>query len=840
MSGRLGCSVLLNLILLAPPALAEEGATPVERLKLLPGFRAELLYSVPKDEQGSWVSMTVDPKGRLITSDQYGKLYRITPPASGSGETTQIETIPIELGMAHGLLYAFDSLYVMVNGSLRGRKARDDGQPQYRSGLYRVRDTNADDVFDQVELLREIDGNGEHGPHAVVLAPDGKSLFVCAGNHTDLPEFEESRTPRNWDEDILLDRQWDARGHARGRMAPGGWIARVSPDGQTWELFSSGYRNEYDLAFHPDGELFTYDSDMEWDIGTPWYRPTRVCHVTSGSEFGWRSGTGKWPEYYPDSLGSVVDIGPGSPTGIVFGTGARFPEKYQQALYLADWSYGIIYAVHLQPEGASYVGTTERFVSAQPLPVTDMLVHPRDGALYFTIGGRRTQSGLYRVSYIGNEPTSPARPVPYSAADAHRATRFMLEQMHGTVHPAVVEAAWPYLGHADRHVRFAARIAIEHQPVDTWAQRALAERDPVALIQAALALARSGHESDHLPLVAALQQLNWDELPIDRRLDLVRAYGLILIRLGPGTAESRESILRQINDKFPTRNSQLNRELAKLLIALEAPDIAARTLNQLAESGTQEDQIHYALVLKDLKTGWSRDQRQAYYQWFLDASSHRGGMSFEGFLKNIRDESVDTLTEEEKLDFQELLTAQPPPVDPLAELTARPLVQQWTVADLVPALDAELHHRNFEKGRQLFATAACYRCHRVRGEGGSVGPDLTGVGGRFNSRDLLESLIEPNKVISDQYQKTVFALSDGRVVEGRVINLNEDKLMVLTDMFNPAALESIPTRDIEESQPASTSMMPAGLLDRFTRDEVLDLVAFLRSGGDPGHAAFTQ
>ena len=135
-------------------------------------------------------------------------------------------------------------------------------------------------------------------------------------------------------------------------------------------------------------------------MGSPWYRPTRVCHVTSGSEFGWRSGTGKWPTYFPDSLPPALDVGPGSPTGVVFGTGARFPEKYQRALYILDWTFGTIYAVHLKPRGASYTATMEEFVSGTPLPVTDMVVGP-DRAMYFTVGGRRAQSSLYRVTYQG-------------------------------------------------------------------------------------------------------------------------------------------------------------------------------------------------------------------------------------------------------------------------------------------------------------------------------------------------------------------------------------------------------------------------------------------------------
>ena len=93
--------------------------------------------------------------------------------------------------------------------------------------------------------------------------------------------------------------------------------------------------------------MFIYDSDMEWDLGMPWYRPTRVNHATSGSEFGWRTGTGKWPAYYADSLPAMVDIGLGSPTGVEFGYGAKFPAKYQKALYICDWTYGTMYAVHL-------------------------------------------------------------------------------------------------------------------------------------------------------------------------------------------------------------------------------------------------------------------------------------------------------------------------------------------------------------------------------------------------------------------------------------------------------------------------------------------------------------
>ncbi|MGK0186545.1 MAG: hypothetical protein ACI9R3_002328, partial [Verrucomicrobiales bacterium] len=251
------------------PAKAKAKGTvaQADALKLAPGFAAELLYEV---EEGSWVSMTQDPKGRLIVCDQYGSLFRVELPKLGTKDGLKVEKLETKIGHAHGLLYAMDSLFVVAN--------------EKDAGLYRLRDTNGDDQFDEETLLRKIGGGGEHGPHAVVLGPDGESLYVLGGNHTRLPESETSTVVPGWQEDQILTRMADANGHARGVMAPGGWICKTDADGSSWELVSAGYRNQYDIVFNGDGEMFTYDSDMEWDSGAPWYRPTRVCHATSGSE----------------------------------------------------------------------------------------------------------------------------------------------------------------------------------------------------------------------------------------------------------------------------------------------------------------------------------------------------------------------------------------------------------------------------------------------------------------------------------------------------------------------------------------------------------------------------
>jgi putative heme-binding domain-containing protein len=799
------------------------GATPAARLKVRDGFKVELLYSVPRDTQGSWVSMCHDPKGRLIVSDQYGGLFRVTPPPVGGQEPTRVEKLPIDLGEAQGLLYAFDSLYVVVN---RGEK--------YTSGLWRVRANG--DGWGQPELLRELEGSGEHGPHAVLLNPDGKSLSVVIGNHTRLTDCATSRVPRRWAEDQIIPRMWDARGHARGILAPGGYIATCDPDGKTWELVSIGYRNAYDAAFSRHGELFTYDSDMEWDMNTPWYRPTRVCHVVSGSEFGWRSGSGKWPAYYPDSLPAILDIGPGSPTGTTFGTGARFPARYQDALFICDWSYGKLYAVHLTPDGSSFKGTAEEFISGLPLPLTDIVINPADGAMYFTIGGRKTTSGLYRVTYVGAEPTTPSVSVP--AGGELRELRRKLESYHRPVGPEAVKAVWPTLGHADRFIRSAARVALEHQDPRYWQSRALSEKDPAAALTALLALARCGDFDVQEPLFEALGRISWDGLTDAQRLELLRVHQLALLRLGTPEPGVRNRILSRISPRFPARSREVSIETAKLLSHLQDPTLAARAIPYMNAAPTQEEQMDYANALKSLAAGWSPELRKEYFGWFRRAAGYRGGNSFAGFVDLIRAEAITYLTAAEKDALGELLNR--PPAVAAAPPKPRTFVKKWTTEDLLPLVEGQLSGRNFDRGRDLFSSTRCVSCHRYGNDGGANGPDLTGAAGRFSVRDLIESMTEPSKVISDQYGSVSIVTADGKQVNGRIINLSGDSIMLNTDMLDPNAITVVNRNLIESMEPSKVSMMPEGLIDTCTEDEIRDLIAYLLSRGDPNGPMFKK
>jgi putative heme-binding domain-containing protein len=822
--------------------LKDPTATRPEAMKVAKGFKAELLYTVPKDVEGSWVSMCVDPQGRLIVCDQYGGLFRVVVPAIGTTDKPQIEKIEVDLGEAQGLLWAFDALYVVVN---RGGK--------YESGLYRVTDTNADDKLDKVEQLRKINGGGEHGPHAVLLSPDGKSLHVVCGNGTKMMEpLDDSRVPKLWGEDHLLPRMPDGRGFMRGVMGPGGCIYKIDPDGKRWELVATGFRNQYDAAFNRDGELFSYDADMEWDLNTPWYRPTRVNHAISGAEFGWRNGAGKWPAYYADSFGAVANVGPGSPTGIAFGYGAKFPAKYQDALYICDWSYGKLYAVHMTAVGGTYTGQLEEFITGTPLPLTDLVVNPKDGAMYFAIGGRKTQSGLYRVTYVGDESTAPSVPPPDAFVEA-RKLRHTLESLHKP-DPTAVASTWPYLGHADRAIRFAARTALEHQPPAEWQEKALAERDAATAIPALLALTRATaicpfhrKPGDPTPspelgakILGALEKIDFAGLSHSQKLDFVRTCHVLFNRYGKPDEAAAQRVVARFEKLVPAESPELSVDICNVLVYLEAPSAAAQTMALLESAPTQEEQIDYARALRVLKTGWTPELRKAYFEWCLKAQSYRGGASFALFVQNIKNDAVATLTDAEKESLKELLEAKPESTVPVIVAKPRPVVKEYKFEELLALTQNGLTGRDFDRGRQMFGAANCFACHRFDNAGGAVGPDLSGLAGRFGVRDILESIVDPSKVISDQYAAVTIVTADGRTITGRIINLAGDSMMINTNMLDPNAIEGVDRKQIEEQTISKLSMMPTGLLNTLKEDEILDLMAYLLSRGDRNSPMFQK
>ncbi|HRE50451.1 MAG TPA: c-type cytochrome [Flavitalea sp.] len=863
---------------------AEKTDPKTEKLTLLPGFRAERLFSPSENEMGSWVSMTFDDKGRMIASDQYGYLYRLELPAIGTDSIASkvkperlffnLDTAggapqpKLEMGYAQGLLWAFNSLYVVIN--------RSDYDTVLRrgSGLYRLQDTDNDDQFDKITLLKQMDGYGEHGPHSVVLSPDKNALYVVAGNFTKIPEMNAYRNFPDEQIDNLTPFIKDPNGHDNTVGKHGGWVARVDSTGSHWELISSGFRNAFDLAFNDEGELFTYDSDMEWDFGTPWYRPTRVCHITSGSEFGWRPGTDKWSPVFPDNLPAILNIGQGSPTNVTYGGSARFPEKYRKALFVFDWSFGIAYAVHLEQAGASYKASAEEFISGSPLPLTDGAIGP-DGALYFLTGGRRLQSDLYRVHYtrdIGDEPHAAP------TVTAELKLRRELEAYHGQPRAGAVDFLWPHLQHPDRFVRYAARIALEHQPVDEWKEKAYQENDPVTLIQAGIALARKAKAKDKPRIIKMLLGVDYDGLSESQKIDITRAFELVFARMGMPDAASRAAVITYFNPRYPAGGgNELNRQLSKLLVYLGDPQAVEKTIAILPlakddnsdgqETATNSSdlimrnpqygldiagmlaklpplqQTYYATVLGSAKNGWTSELREKYFKWFYDAFGYKGGHSFVGFIDGARKMALAN-TPASQRDYYNTISGDSLVAGAVAGPNARAIKpkgpgRRWTVEAAVKLADSGITQRNFKTGKDMFAATLCSSCHHMRGEGGTSGPDLTQLGNRFSYKDMLEAIIEPDKTVSDQYGATVFYLKGGGSVVGRLISEDKDKYVISQNPFAPQVTRDISKKDVVRARTSEVSPMLPGLINRLNAEELKDLLAFLKAGGNEKDTIFS-
>lgn len=824
----------------------------------LPGFELEKFFDIP-DELGSWTAIATDHKGRLICAAQHQPgLYRLETEGVKSGRVTaaKLTGAAETMGWCHGLLVAFDSLYVVVA----------EGNDTTPPGLYRLTDADGDDQYDQSERIVGFDAVGEHAVHNLVVGPDGESLYLMCGNGTPVPETVDHVLPSPTDGiDHLMP-----PGFELSRHTTAGFVLKLRPDGSEQVVICGGLRNSYDLAFNRDGDLFTFDSDMEWDLGAPWYRPTRVCHLVGGGEFGWRNDAAKWPEYYEDSCRPVLNIGPGSPTGVAFGYDAAYPEKYRRALFACDWTFATIYAVHLRPAGASYRATYEEFVGGSGLPVTDM-TFGGDGAMYFIVGGRRLGSAVYRVAYVGDpnphadDADDASDAVRSDVAEARRIRR-ELESFHGREDAAAVTAALPHLGSDDRAIRFAARVAIEAQPIETWRAAIEVSNDPATRIMGSLALARKSSPEQLADVAAGLTTLNFDSLEPWQRLAVLRTWELCSARGDDTAKEVIGQAVGSLIGGFPYADNRVNRELARLMgflnvdgsidvllahmkadrgqrptlgkVGFERNAKYGESVKDILVAAPLVDRMHDAQMLIWKTTGWTDADRTRYFELMADAvQESKGGYWYTEFWSRIRAAALDQIPEAERASFASIELS-PESADTAELPSPEGPGRVWTTDRVVDAVTAGLRDRDFERGKRMYAAAKCVTCHRMGTEGKSLGPDLTQVGQRFKIRDIIEATVQPNKAISDQYAVTIFITVDGATVTGRVISRDAEQVTIATNLERPSELTKLPVDDIEDEFVSNVSTMPTELLNALNEDEVLDLVGYLIAGGNPAHPVF--
>ena len=243
-----------------------------------------------------------------------------------------------------------------------------------------------------------------------------------------------------------------------------------------------------------------------------------------------------------------------------------------------------------------------------------------------------------------------------------------------------------------------------------------------------------------------------------QRHSLLRVYGITFERMGVPNGAAAVMPLAHLDSRYPNSSGTFNRELATLLYDLAAPQLTEHTLTVLARTPSMMRQFHYLrLILRCGIADFSVTQRDQLAA-ALDPQELR---AIAGRPYADQQRMFSLLIEQLGID----------PAVPDRPLS-RPVVKEWEIDDLLPSITpASLAAANRENGRAVFRLARCANCHRIGNTGGVLGPKLNGLTGRFRPREILENIVLPSKVISDQYRATVFIKEHGMQITGQIVNL---------------------------------------------------------------------
>lgn len=791
--------------------------TASARFETTPGFEIARVRQAQANED-SWVSMAFDSKGRVVIAKEKQGLLRMRLSEDG-GQVESAEVIDDSLKECRGLLFVDDVLYANANNS---------------KGLFRLT-PDGSDRFGAPEMIFESSGGVGHGRNDLSLGPDGK-IYSIHGDSVDLPE-------------TAIDLTSPLRDARNGKKTSEGHLIRVDPVDGKVEVVAAGLRNPFGIDFNRDGEVFTYDADAEYDMGSSWYRPTRVSHLVAGGDYGWRGVTKSWPPFFPDHADNArpnLDIGKGSPTAVKFGTRSNFTQRYRDALFILDWTYGRIIAVHTVPCGASYRMIGETFLQGRPLNVTDLDFGP-DGAMYFVTGGRKTQSALYRVQYVGHKAQnvgdkprqSQEQTVQQIGREAFavesRKRRVALEaallQPPSEVATKMIVAG---LSDADPWIRYSARNALERNAklaCELLHRELNVDAKLEVLLANCRALRHNDNRSHSASILSSLDELSLATSTRSTKLAALQCYLLLFdSRWAALYLESRPA--KNIAAFYPDKSFVVNRLLSELLVRLDDDTVVQKTIALMQQASDPVERFHYLYVLRNSKTGWTDELRQVYFTQIATTGHFVGGAGMSAFVTKIREEAFECLAADERdhwYDFLEQLSkpaeASPPPM-------TRSFVREWTVDEVMKSIGPD--RGDVERGRKVFADAACVNCHRHGGTGVFFGPDLSAVSRRFGRQDLLVSIIDPSRVIAEKYQSIQVLTSDGKSHVGQVAmggDYRSTKLRLAIDPQQPSKVIEIEKSEIDLERPSNVSWMPAGLFDTFDAGDIRDLLAFLESDG---------
>ena len=797
-------------------------------------------------------SLAIDWNDQIVVSGP-GFIRRLVD-EDGDGVADRIQELFSRLDHgAHGLYFEQPYMYFVAN-----------------DGVWRL---DLDAKSSTPERLLEIKTGGEHHTHALRRGPDGL-WYLMVGNGVNLAELqnvEATKVPN----------------------PRAGVILQISDDWEQRRVWAHGFRNAYDFDFGSDNTIHTYDSDGEREVSLPWYRPTRVYSVAQGDDAGWVTRNWKRPNYDPAMPDVLAEFGRGSPTGVVRYHDGCLPERLHHSTIVLDWTFGRVLAVDdagrcevlVEPAGIDGFAVTDLDKMSDGRIAISVGGRRSRGGVYLlapsenepqTSGSTSSvwkyqkpdlelnRQGKNSYAALLDATEEAATQVAFKmlesqadSADCLAAMRYFIDQQGGLGAAGKSETRSP-LQRAAVFDGYRAKRPLGAAPVkrlETALVRLLQDSAFAGPVHEeairGLAILAADSAASHTVLLHELNTTSEPSRRLHRLIALARlekrwklsqrdAISAALVEIPQAVSDNKQKVDRNWTPRLvecllalQATNPTLGQELVRHpqfghpshFVWLGALDAKSRSAAASRWSTNREARTTPAIAqfLLPYSTTFRPEEANRWRDELLE-SPETEAIAWRLILREPNEKYLDELRRAAR-SWDKNLSKQA--TEAILQLTGKHESPQKTSASrdhwLSQLSAIESTRSDISRGGKIFAARQCSRCHD---SAQALGPSLQGIGKRFGTRDLLLATVDPSEAIPDRYRGVKVLTGDGKVIRGLKVYDSVDGVTLQTPEGETKRLNA---EDIQRQQPAIQSLMPTGLLDGATNQDVADLLAYLRS-----------
>ena len=804
----------------------------VKSFKLAPGLEASVWASEPGMVKPT--NMDIDERGRIwVTEAANYRGYHNRPEGdrililedtkhSGTCDSYKVFVQDKKLFAPLGICKLGNKLYVAQSPNLL---------------VYTIDASGDHPIGEPLVLFTGFGGvNHDHGVHAGVFGPDGRYYFDC-GNEAGHADPGQGLLRHGNGEPIVdvtrsqigpRSKLWRGKPRPRGVLGyREGMAFSCNLDGSEFEVLGYNFRNCYELCVDSFGTVWQSDNDDDGNQGV------RISYLMEGGNFGFTGPNGSswardrqtfpgqtlqeahWHQRWPGVVPNMLNTGAGAPCGILVYEGDLLPQQYRGALIHAEAGQNVVRAYITQPSehvakgimnsdgdesalekpGAGYKCEPIELVKARDtwFRPCDVCVSP-DGAVYIAdwydpgVGGHAEgdtgskehnwhllHGRIYRIAPPGFKPS---------------ASKLDLNTTEGQI--AALES--PNL--ATRYLGYTKLLGQHEKAVPELKKVFESSPNPRFRARALWLLARTNEGRQFVE--QALKDKD-----TDLRITGVRAARRIKMDM----IEVSEQLL---DDPSPA----VLRELC-LAMNFEPDERAIPMLVKLGDKYDGADRWY----LEAFGIGATGREAAVLERWTKDHKNNdpkvAEGIAWRLNLKPVaRNETAQAAK----------------PAAALAAIQTTKSSTTFLAKDgqpLPPIAELATLRGDSSAGERVFKNLTgsnCIRCHQLGTEGGIVGPPLTVIGQKLNKAQLYESILYPSAAIEMGYETWVVKTKAGEVFTGRKVEDTEDHVTVLDA---DGKYHDIPTDQVDRKVKQNISLMPEGLCQSMSRQELVDLVEFL-------------